>query len=308
MVGESAGRLTRAAAVIVCGVVWGVVCGVALAATPAPWGTHGHVTAGRAAATALPTGMPDFFRAAEDRLAYLNYEPDRWRGGNGTAMNEGFRYDHYVDLENLPEAARAAPDRFTYLETLYRQTDLSMPQRDGGFLPFRILELYQRLQSGFQRWRAAEGDERDWIAQRIINDAGVLGHYVTDGSQPHHSTIHFNGWSPDAPNPRGFSLERDFHARFESGFVQANVELDDLLPLIEAEPRHLDDVHGQVWAYLLESNEKVTRLYELEQQFGFIPDRPHAETKDFAVERLAAGANMLRDLWWTAWMESAGAP
>ena len=302
------GRLTRAAAVVVCGVVWGVVCGVALAATPAPWGTHGHVTAGRAAATDLPTGMPDFFRAAEDRLAYLNYEPDRWRGGNGTEMNEGFRYDHYIDLENVPDAARAAPDRFTYLETLYRQTDLTMPQRDGGFLPFRILELYQRLQSGFQRWRAAEGDERDWIAQRIINDAGVLGHYVTDGSQPHHSTIHFNGWSTDAPNPRGFSLERDFHARFESGFVQANVELDDLLRLIEAEPRHLDDVHDRVWAYLLESNEKVTRLYELEQEFGFIPDRPHAETKDFAVERLAAGANMLRDLWWTAWMESAGAP
>ena len=136
----------------------------------------------------------------------------------------------------------------------------------------------------------------------------MLGHYVADGSQPHHSTIHFNGWARDAPNPQGFSLERDFHARFESGFVQANVELDDVLPLIEAEPRHLDDVHDQVWAYLFGSNEKVTRLYELEQEFGFVPDRPHAETKRFAVERLAAGANMLRDLWWTAWMESAGAP
>ncbi len=109
MVGKSAGRLTRAAAVVVCG----VVCGVALAATPVPWGTHGHVTAGRAAATDLPTDMPDFFRAAEDRLAYLNYEPDRWRDDNSTEMNEGFRYDHYVDLENVPDAARAAPDRFT---------------------------------------------------------------------------------------------------------------------------------------------------------------------------------------------------
>lgn len=300
MVGTPAGRLTRAAALAVCGIV--------LAATPGPWGRHGHVTAGRAAAIDLPPGMPDFFRAAEDQLAYLNYEPDRWRDPDSTEMDEGFRYDHYIDLENVPEAARAAPDRFTYVEALYRQTDLAMPQRDGGFLPFRILELHQRLQSGFQRWRVAEGDERDWIAQRIINDAGVLGHYVADGSQPHHSTIHFNGWDRDAPNPRGFSLERDFHARFESSFVQANVELDDLLPLIAAEPRHLDDVHDQVWAYLLGSNEKVTRLYELEQEFGFVPDRPHAETKAFAVERLAAGANMLRDLWWTAWLESAGEP
>ena len=290
-------RLARGAALAMSGIV--------LAATPAPWGTHGHLTAGRAAATDLPSSMPGFFRAAGDQLSYLNYEPDRWRDGSSAEMNEGFRYDHYIDLENVPEAARAASDRFTYLETLYRQTDLIMPQRDGGLLTYRILELYQRLQSGFQRWRAAEGEERDWIAQRIINDAGVLGHYVTDGAQPHHSTIHFNGWSSDAPNPRGFSMERDFHARFESGFVQANVELADLLPLIDSEPRRLDNVHDQVWAYLLESNDHVVRLYELEQEFGFVPDRPHAETKGFAVERLAAGVNMLRSIWWTAWLKSA---
>lgn len=283
-----------------------VACVATVAAAPAPWGSHGHLIAGQAAATDLPADMPEFFREAAAQLAYLNYEPDRWRARELREMDQAFSYDHYIDLENVPEAARAAPDRFSYLEVLYRQTDLGRPQRDGGLLPFRIMELHERLLTGFRRWRVSDDPaERAWIAQRVINDAGVLGHYVADGAQPHHTTIHFNGWDGDSANPRGFTAERDFHSRFESRFVEANVGLQDVLPAVQPRPRRLADVRDAVWSYLLESNEKVTRLYELEQEFGFVPDRPHDETRNFAVERLAAGANMLRALWWTAWLDSA---
>ena len=81
------------------------------------------------------------------------------------------------------------------------EAGIERPERDAGFLPFRIVELYQRIVSGWLRWRAEEDPlRRSWIEQRIVNDAGILGHYVTDASQPHHTTIHFNGW--DLPTRR----------------------------------------------------------------------------------------------------------
>jgi hypothetical protein len=279
-----------------------------VAASPAgvTWGRDGHFMIGRAAANGLPTEMPDFFTTAADRLGYLNYEPDRWRDRNLREMDQAFQYDHYVDLENVPARGEAAADRFEYLTILFRETSLEVPQRDAGLLPFRIVEVYQRLMTGFRRWRSTtDATERAWIAERILNDAGTLGHYVADASQPLHTTIHFNGWSPNAPNPRGFSLERDLHARFESAFVSANMELKDFTDQMRPRPRKIRNVRQEVWEYLFSSNDRVVRLYELEQEYGFVPEEPTEQTRAFTAERLAAGADMLRSLWWTAWVESA---
>ncbi|RMH22448.1 MAG: nuclease [Gemmatimonadetes bacterium] len=289
----------------------GALAAVTVAGTGATafWGRTGHLLVGRAAAAHLPADMPDFFREAAPRLSYLNYEPDRWRSRDHREMDEAFKYDHYIDLENVPDSIRAAPDRFVYLTRLFRETDLAHPERDAGFLPFRILELYERMLTGFERWRAVEDpEERAWIEARILNDAGVLGHYVADGAQPHHTTIHFNGWSQNAPNPRGFTTSNDFHWRFESLFVDAAVDPERVVAVARlAAPRRLPSVRAAVWDYLLQSNLLVERLYELEQSDGFDPNAPTDATRAFAEERLAAGARMLRDLWWTAWVES-GAP
>ena len=131
----------------------GLALVVSLGATSAPWGREGHLMVGRAAAAHVPGDMPAFFRREVQRLSYLNYEPDRWRDNDLSEMAEAFRYDHYIDLENVPVAAREAPDRFQFLAVLYRETTLSRPERDAGFLPFRIVELAQRLETEFRRWR-----------------------------------------------------------------------------------------------------------------------------------------------------------
>lgn len=280
-----------------------------LAATDAStprWGEDGHLMAGRIAAEDLPTAMPVFFTRGTQRLGYLVYEPDRWRSRELTAMDQAFSYDHYIDLENVPAAALDSPHRFEYLRRLY-DAGLEVPERDAGFLPYRILELYQRLLTGWRRWRVADGAERIWIEERILNDAGILGHYVTDAAQPHHTTIHFNGWDSDTPNPRGYTTERDFHGRFESEFVSAHVRPGDVRQRIrDGEPRRLDDVRDAILRHILESHEEVETLYRLEQEARFDPDaaapRSHV---DFTAERLASGASMLRDLWWTAWVRSA---
>lgn len=271
-----------------------------------PWGRHGHELSGRVAAASLPEAMPAFFRAAAPQLEYLNVEPDRWRERSATAMDEAWKYDHYVDFEVIPPAALDAPDRFTYLQELEQRTDLERPARDAGLLPYRIHEMYQRLVREMRLWRAEEDSaRRAWIAERIINDAGILGHYVADGSNPQHTSVHHNGWNEDFPNPNNYTTERNFHSRFESRFVEAHLSAEDLLPRMARAPRRLSaDVRADVMAYLRASNAQLDRLYQLEQQERFGPETTSSAHHEFAIQRLVAGAEMLRALWWTAWLES----
>lgn len=290
--------LALAAVLLVAGPVAAAMASAAL------WGSKGHGIVADAAMAGLPSDMPAFFRAAGAQLRYLNPEPDRWRDDDAVVMNDAFRFDHYIDLENVPEGALDAPDRFTYLRTLY-DAGLERAEQEAGLLPYRILELQERLTSGFARWRQARStEERGWIEARIINDAGILGHYVADASQPHHTTIHFNGWAPDAPNPRGFTTSRDFHSRFESAFVNAAVSLEDVRPRVAPGAVILDDVRAAVLDYIMEAHAQVVPLYELEQRYGFAPGGATPETVAFAAERLAHGAGMLRSLWYTAWVRS----
>ena len=56
-------------------------------------------------------------------------------------------------MENAPSGALEAPDRFTFIEALYA-AGLEHGQRDVGLLPYRMLELYQRLVTEWRLWRA----------------------------------------------------------------------------------------------------------------------------------------------------------
>ena len=269
-----------------------------------PWGRDGHVMSGLAAATNLPAEMPQFFRDAREQLGYLNYEPDRWRDGRSREMDDAFEYDHFLDLENVVAGALDARDRFQYL-LLMARAGVAEPQREGGLLPFRIIELYQRLEVEFRLWRRESDPEtKRWIEARIVNDAGVLGHYVADAANPHHATIHYNGWAEDAANPNGYTTDRTFHRRFESDFVGARVRVEELVSALRP-PRMLQNVREEVMSQIRTSNAAVNRLYELEKVEPYGQNTTSAAHETFALERLNAGIDMLRALWWTAWAESA---
>jgi len=282
----------------------------ATSGAPPRWGAKGHEMAARAAVDGLPDGMPEFFRRARAQLTYLNPEPDRWRNRERREMDQAFSYDHYTDAENVPPGALDAPDRYEYLKLLYA-AGLEKPERDAGFLTFHMIELYQRLVTQWELWARAGAVERRFIEERILNDAGTLGHYVTDAAQPHHTTIHFNGWNASGaqqvPNPERFTEERDFHGRFETAFVGAAVNQEDVDRAMRG-PRPVDDARAYILAHFMESHGEVERLYRLEKTYGFQPfEPPHPDEIAFASERLAAGAAALRDLWVAAWREGTGA-
>jgi len=104
---------------------------------------------------------------------------------------------------------------------------------------------------------------RAWIEQRIIDDGGILGHYVADGSNPHHTIKHHNGWVGN--NPKGYPTDNRFHGRFGSAFVQAYTKTADVREAMIYAPRAFPDRRRAVVAYLMTTNAEVERLYAIDK-------------------------------------------
>ncbi len=267
---------------------------------------------GLAAAQQLPDDMPAFFRASSRQLAYLNPEPDRWKDRAERALDPalegGTSPEHYIDMDLVPpavlQAALAAPNRFAYADTL-RAAGVAVSTM--GLLPFEMLEQAQQLRGDFRLWRIApDSTTRAWIEARIIDDAGILGHFIADGSNPHHTTKHHNGWVGE--NPKGYASDNRFHYRFESAYVQARIKLPDVLGAMSHRAQVFPNLRSAIIEYLTTSFGQLEPLYALDKASPFQPDASTPEQKAFTSARLAAGAEMLRDIWYTAWVTSAPAP
>jgi len=276
----------------------------------AGWGPKGHEMSGRAAALKLPEEMPRFFRKSVDQLAYLSPEPDRWRdrveADVDKGMSQSMAADHFIDLELAPKGTLTAlVNRYDFAAEVIKS---GKKPTEVGFLPYRILELFQRVRVEFRLWRAEHDEKRKgWIEERIMNDAGILAHYAEDAANPHHATMHYNGWV--GANPKGFTVysrEHGFHARFEDEYINTHIEFADVLPHI-APVKVLTKPREDIFAFLERSNSLVEQLYMLDKQESFGEATKSAEHKAFAVARLADGCGFTRDLWWTAWVTSAPA-
>ena len=64
------------------------------------------------------------------------------------------------------------------------------------------------------------------------------------------------------------------------------------------------DMFDAYVAYLRHSATNVEKVYQLEKAGGFV-GAGTPESRDFTAERLAAGASMLRNMIYTAWLDSA---
>jgi len=163
--------------------------------------------------------------------------------------------------------------------------------------------VWERLKAAMREYRNLTVAKQDTqpVEQAILFYTGWLGHYVGDGSMPLHTTIQYNGWV--GPNPNGYTTEHRIHSQFESQFVGATMKLSDVKAKMTPTQTIQGDIFDGYMAYLRHSNTYVEKVYQLEKAGGFI-EQGTAESRDFTAERLAAGASMLRDMIYTAWIES----
>jgi hypothetical protein len=273
------------------------------------WGNEGHTYVNRVAAEKIPASMPRFLRRAVVEIAYLGPEPDRWRSPSEFALKNAQEPDHFIDLERVDWLDPLPRGRYEFYRKLYEKRAATPGHGDDylpehvGLQPYIVMEVYGRLKSGFRDYRKLKADHQPTAAveQAIIFYAAWLGHYVADGSQPLHTTIQYNGWV--GANPNGYTTQHDIHALFETAYVGANISANDFAGLVHA-PEQLDDPFTRYIAYLKESNGLVEKVYAIEKAGGF-RGKGSPEAFEFTTHRLAAGSQMLLNLWYTAWLESA---
>ena len=273
------------------------------------WGNEGHIYVNRVAAEKIPASMPRFFRRAVVEIAYLGPEPDRWRSPTEFALKNSQEPDHFIDLERVDWLDPLPRGRYEFYRKLYEKRAATTDHPDDylpehvGLQPYITMEVYGRLKAAFREYRNLKADHQPTasVEQAIIFYAGWMGHYVADGSQPLHTTIRYNGWV--GANPNGYTTLHDIHSQFETAYVGANISTENFAGFVNA-PEKLDDPFVRYVAYLRQSNGLVEKVYAIEKAGGF-HEKGSPEAFEFTTHRLAAGSQMLLNLWYTAWLESS---
>jgi hypothetical protein len=275
------------------------------------WGNNGHTYINQVAAQKIPESMPGFLRtsAAVERIAYLGPEPDRWRGPTEYALNNAQSPDHFIDLERIEGIGNLPRGRYEFYKLLYAKRAAAKTNSDDylpekvGLQPYITIEIFERLRAAFREYRRLKqaGQKTGPVEQTVIFYAGWLGHYVGDAAQPLHTTINYDGWVE--ANPQGYTTEHGIHWRYENDFVNRTITPNGFSPLV-GPPKEVADPFNDYQKYLWASHALVAKVYEFDKNKS-LDGSGSPEAVKFTQERLAAGAQMLLDLWYTAWLQSA---
>jgi S1/P1 Nuclease len=269
------------------------------------WGDEGHRMVNRLAASSLPSDVPEFLRSKEAvaLIEYLGPEPDRWRSPAEPELNSAQAPEHFIDLEPADALGPLPHKRLDFLAKVYAAGQ--NPSRIG-LQPWEATEVWERLKAALRTYRelSAEHKSTREVEQSVLFYAGWLGHYVGDASQPLHTTIQYNGWT--GPNPNGYTTEHKIHSQFETAFVSANLPVLDAMVKTKIGAPHVieGDIFDGYMAYIRHTATYVEKVYQLEKADGFTGSGS-TESREFTADRLAAGASMLRDMIYTAWVDSA---
>jgi hypothetical protein len=267
------------------------------------WGNEGHRMVNRLAASHLPADVPAFLRseAAVNEIDYLGPEPDRWRSPGEPELNKAQALEHFIDLEPADALGPLPRNRLDFEAKVFAAGQ--RPEKIG-LQPWVTNEIWERLKAALREYRALSAAHQDTrgVEAAVLFYAGWLGHYVGDGAQPLHTTDKYNGWV--GPNPNGYTTEHKIHWQFEGPFVAAAINSEDAAKKMTPVKPIGGDLFDAYVAYLRESATHVEKVYQLEKAGGFV-DKGTPESRDFTAARIAAGASMLRDMIYTAWLESA---
>jgi hypothetical protein len=282
------------------------------------WGPRGHQTANRAAIKSLPADGPVFLKEFEDWIAKVGPVPDSWRGVSEPYSKIFEDPNHHWYKEQFTFMTSIPRSRYEFVLRIYdeylrindKEPDRAalMNVRWTGTLPYAAMENYDRIKSAMRLYRRAMTDkspesEKDarYLAQDIAFYVGWLGHYTADGAQPQHDSVHHDGWF--GPNPKQYTTDPRVHGRFESGFVELIQVTDaDLLPLME-KPKLLDDPFAAFLAHLDDASTHIEEVYAFDKS-GALADKTNASATRLVTTQLAKAATLLRDLTYTAWIES----
>jgi hypothetical protein len=300
------------------------------------WGFRGHTVANLAAVESIGDG-PAFLKAYKAYIAHLGPIPDTWRSVSEPYLrisedpNHGWYTESFDFMKEIPRSRTEFTLR-VYDE--YLRVSKSDPERAKllnirytGLQAYSMMEGYERMKAGMRLYRLASGegitsryrdiarmytnispslkDSREFLARDVAFYMGWLGHYIADAAMPLHNSKHHDGWVGE--NPTGYTRDPEIHSRFESAYVDLIAVTEaDVLPFVGKNARHLDDPWTAILDHMIQARDSAEDIYRLDLR-GAFQDPKDAEAKKLVYTRLASGATFLRDLAYTAWIESAKA-
>jgi hypothetical protein len=288
------------------------------------WGATGHRIINGDAVRTLPDSVPPFIRTPDalSEITALGPEADRDKGA-GKPRDSDWDPAHFLDLEDngtiggTLALAHLPASREAY-DTALRNGVKPANEYAVGFLPYEIVDGYELLVKDFAIWRVdsyaethvAQANRAFFASDRqlremlVLRDIGYWGHFVADGSQPLHVSVHFNGWGK-YPNPNSYTQSKKIHAKFETDFVSKYTSAEAVQSRIPTYVPSSAPILKRVENYLAATNSHVPQVYQLEGARAFDAATPAAVS--FTVERLADGAKTMRDLIADAYAESLSA-
>lgn len=228
------------------------------------WGTRAHAIIDRTAVDALPDDGPVFLKKYVDYIAGSASIPDTWRGASDPFSkleedpNHGWFREQFAFMKTIPRS------RYEFVLALYREnlrlqkTDPASARRMNvrwtGTLPYAASEVYGHLVADMRLLRntPANSSQAAFLEQTCAFYVAWLGHYIGDGSQPLHDTIHHDGW--EGPDPKGYTRDPHIHGRFESQYVELIGLSEQDIASRMGKPGHLTgDVFELILAHLDEA-------------------------------------------------------
>jgi len=301
------------------------------------WGVRGHTLANLAAVEQIPANGPAFLKAQKAYIGHLGTIPDTWRSVTEPYLriSEDANHSWYTEgFDFIPEPPRSRTEFILRVHDEYLRFMKSDPERAKllnirytGLQAYAIIEGYERMKAGMRLYRQVSdpdahrsssiaslyaaispvfqdaGQIKQMLATDIAFYMGWLGHYVADAAMPLHESIHHDGWSGD--NPKGYTRDPEIHGRFESHYVDLiGTAESDVLKYVPKDARYLDDPWQATLTHSLDARNFVEDVYRLDLR-GAFRNKDDQEAREMVYKRIAAGATFLRDLAYTAWIESA---
>jgi hypothetical protein len=300
------------------------------------WGFRGHVLINLAAVEAIPGDGPAFLKAQKAYIGHLGPAPDTWRNFTEPFLRISEDPNHAWYTERFSFMGDPPPSRTEFILRVYDEylrAAKSDPDRakllnirNTGLQAYSIMEGYERMKAGMRLYRqVADGprrgqadlakqyaqisplfQDRNQVKQMLATDVafymGWVGHYAGDAAMPLHDSIHHEGWV--GPNPKGYTRDPGVHARFETDYVELiQASEADVLQYVSKSPRYLDDPWHAVLKHSLDARNYVEDVYRLDLRHAF-RNKNDREARELVLKRMAAGAEFLRDLVYTAWIDS----
>jgi len=301
------------------------------------WGVRGHTLANLAAVEGIPQDGPLILRQEKAYIGHLGTIPDTWRSPSEPFLriSEDANHSWYTEgFDFIPNPPLSRTEFILRVHDEYLRVSKSDPDRAKllnirytGLQAYSIMEGYERMKAGMRLYRhVSEPHQQGFgniaklyaaisplfqdpvqVKQMLLTDIafymGWTGHYAADAAMPLHDSIHHDGWAGD--NPKGYTRDANIHSRFESEYVDLITTSEaDVLQYVPKEARYLEDPWQAVLQHSLDSRNYVEDVYRIDLRGGF-KNKDDKEAREFTYKRIAAGAAFLRDLAYTAWIDSA---